>query len=108
MRQNENNTRNTNDLNRNDDLDKNGGSNRNDDLDKNGGANRSGAAAGTDRGAAPADSSAPVPSPGARPAAGGTDEILPSKAAEDDARSWGDREDDHDTWLKEQKPPHWG
>ncbi|NUS36475.1 MAG: hypothetical protein HOQ04_08445, partial [Pseudarthrobacter sp.] len=39
---------------------------------------------------------------------GGSGEILPSKAAEDDARSWGDREDDHDTWLKEQKPPHWG
>ena len=39
---------------------------------------------------------------------GGGEELLPSKAAEDDARSWGDREDDHDTWLKEQKPPHWG
>lgn len=34
--------------------------------------------------------------------------ILPTKAAEDDARSWGDRDDDHDAWLKEQKPPHWG
>ncbi|NUS37324.1 MAG: AAA family ATPase, partial [Pseudarthrobacter sp.] len=34
--------------------------------------------------------------------------ILPTKAAEDDARSWGDRDEDHDAWLKEQKPPHWG
>jgi hypothetical protein len=34
--------------------------------------------------------------------------ILPTKAAEDDPRRWGDAEDDHDAWLKEQKPPHWG
>lgn len=34
---------------------------------------------------------------------------LPRKAAEDEPRGWGDREDDdHDAWLKEQKPPHWG
>jgi hypothetical protein len=46
--------------------------------------------------------------PAARTAKGGTGDILPSKAAEDDARSWGDRDDDHDTWLKEQRPPHWG
>lgn len=38
------------------------------------------------------------------------DEVLPNKAAEDDPRRWGDRaaDSDHDSWLKEQKPPHWG
>jgi len=37
------------------------------------------------------------------------DGILPKKAAEDDPRRWGDApDDDHDEWLKEQKPPHWG
>ncbi|WP_354146136.1 AAA family ATPase [Arthrobacter sp. 754] len=35
--------------------------------------------------------------------------ILPNKAAEDDPRRWGDApDDDHDEWLKENKPPHWG
>ncbi|MCY1674127.1 AAA family ATPase [Pseudarthrobacter sp. SL88] len=34
--------------------------------------------------------------------------VLPKTAAEDDARAWGDRDEDHDAWLKEQKPPHWG
>ncbi len=35
--------------------------------------------------------------------------ILPDKASEDDPRRWGDAPDgDHDAWLKEQKPPHWG
>lgn len=36
--------------------------------------------------------------------------VVPKKAAEDDARTWGDSEsdNDHDAWLKEQKPPHWG
>jgi hypothetical protein len=34
--------------------------------------------------------------------------ILPTKAAEDDPRRWGDADEDHDAWLKEQKPPHWG
>ena len=35
---------------------------------------------------------------------------LPNKAAEDDPRRWGDEAggDDHDSWLQEQKPPHWG
>ena len=34
---------------------------------------------------------------------------LPNKAAEDEPRAWGEREDDdHDAWLKEQRPPHWG
>jgi hypothetical protein len=46
--------------------------------------------------------------PAARTAKAGTGDLLPTKAAEDDARSWGDREDDHDAWLKEQRPPHWG
>jgi hypothetical protein len=34
--------------------------------------------------------------------------VLPTKAAEDDPRRWGDADEDHDAWLKEQKPPHWG
>jgi hypothetical protein len=36
--------------------------------------------------------------------------VVPTRAAEDDPRSWGDAEsgNDHDAWLKEQKPPHWG
>jgi hypothetical protein len=40
------------------------------------------------------------------PAAG----VLPNKAAEDDPRRWGDEPGsyDHDSWLEEQKPPHWG
>ena len=35
---------------------------------------------------------------------------VPNKASEDDPRAWGDAEsdNDHDAWLKEQKPPHWG
>ncbi|WP_258062142.1 DUF4011 domain-containing protein [Arthrobacter sp. B0490] len=33
---------------------------------------------------------------------------LPTTAGEDDPRSWGDTEDDHDAWLEEQRPPHWG
>jgi hypothetical protein len=39
----------------------------------------------------------------------GTAAILPNKASEDDPRRWGDGpDDDHDAWLKEQRPPHWG
>jgi hypothetical protein len=39
----------------------------------------------------------------------GTAGILPNKAAEDDPKRWGDGPDnDHDAWLKENKPPHWG
>ncbi|WP_108724254.1 DUF4011 domain-containing protein [Arthrobacter ruber] len=34
--------------------------------------------------------------------------IVPTTAGEDDPRSWGDAEDDHDEWLQEQRPPHWG
>lgn len=33
---------------------------------------------------------------------------VPTLAAEDDPRSWGDEPDDHDEWLREQRPPHWG
>ncbi|XTR53048.1 hypothetical protein ACOM2C_07850 [Pseudarthrobacter sp. So.54] len=38
------------------------------------------------------------------------DDVLPNKAAEDDPRRWGDDTGgyDHDSWLQEQKPPHWG
>lgn len=37
-------------------------------------------------------------------------EVLPTKAAEDDPRRWGDQPGsyDHDAWLREQRPPHWG
>jgi hypothetical protein len=36
--------------------------------------------------------------------------VLPNKASEDDPKRWGDRASDydHDAWLQEQKPPHWG
>lgn len=36
--------------------------------------------------------------------------VVPNKASEDDPRAWGDSgaDHDHDAWLKEQKPPHWG
>jgi hypothetical protein len=35
--------------------------------------------------------------------------ILPKVATEDEPRSWGDEGGyDHDAWLKEQRPPHWG
>ncbi|NYE95180.1 hypothetical protein FHU41_001401 [Psychromicrobium silvestre] len=35
--------------------------------------------------------------------------VLPLRAAEDEAQSWGERgNSDHDEWLREQKPPHWG
>jgi hypothetical protein len=35
--------------------------------------------------------------------------VVPKRAAEDDPRAWGDAEsgNDHDAWLREQKPPHW-
>ncbi|WP_425452084.1 hypothetical protein [Arthrobacter silvisoli] len=35
--------------------------------------------------------------------------VLPKVASEDEPRSWGDDGGyDHDAWLKEQRPPHWG
>ncbi|MET3809573.1 hypothetical protein ABIB14_000666 [Arthrobacter sp. UYEF3] len=50
----------------------------------------------------------PKHGPAAR--AAGPGGVLPNKAAEDDPRRWGDRTGsyDHDAWLQEQKPPHWG
>jgi hypothetical protein len=33
---------------------------------------------------------------------------IPTVAAEDDPRAWGDTGEDRDAWLKEQRPPHWG
>jgi hypothetical protein len=51
---------------------------------------------------------APQDTKAGRPAASGG--LLPNKAAEDDPRRWGDQPGsyDHDAWLKEQRPPHWG
>jgi hypothetical protein len=43
--------------------------------------------------------------------AGGTEDAspaLPTTAGEDDPRAWGDAEENHDEWLQEQRPPHWG
>lgn len=56
------------------------------------------------------NSEAPEAAQGKRAAAKPASEgILPNKAAEDDPRRWGDEAGyDHDQWLKEQKPPHWG
>jgi hypothetical protein len=56
------------------------------------------------------DSEAPEDAKGKRAAAKPAgDGVLPNKAAEDDPRRWGDEPGyDHDQWLKEQKPPHWG
>ena len=52
------------------------------------------------------------PAKGRRATGGGQQRtgVVPARAAEDDPRSWGDAEsgNDHDAWLKEQKPPHWG
>jgi hypothetical protein len=55
--------------------------------------------------AAPLATAAHAAVPGAVPNA-----VLPNKAAEDDPRRWGDQPSgyDHDAWLQEQKPPHWG
>jgi hypothetical protein len=62
-------------------------------------------AEGVDQPDAQGNSQAPAPE---APEAG-TAAILPNKAAEDDPRTWGDGTDaDHDEWLKENKPPHWG
>lgn len=35
------------------------------------------------------------------------DSVIPRLAAEDDPRSWGDSVEDRDSWLREQRPPHW-
>jgi hypothetical protein len=59
----------------------------------------------TNKGPARSEESGAAPDSVAAGAAG----ILPNKASEDDPRRWGDGPDnDHDAWLKEQKPPHWG
>lgn len=33
----------------------------------------------------------------------------PEQTSDDTDRGWGERseEDDHDRWLREQRPPHW-
>lgn len=51
----------------------------------------------------------PAPGPtGAGHAPGDAVPAVPRTAGEDDPRSWGDIPDDHDAWLREQRPPHWG
>ncbi|WP_331460762.1 hypothetical protein [Arthrobacter sp. zg-Y769] len=40
--------------------------------------------------------------------AGGQAGLLPVTAKEDDPRAWGDSPEDTDSWLREQRPPHWG
>lgn len=34
--------------------------------------------------------------------------LLPVTAKEDDPRMWGDGPEDSESWLLEQRPPHWG
>ncbi|WP_231554373.1 hypothetical protein [Arthrobacter sp. L77] len=53
------------------------------------------------REAAPGQAVPKDPAPATAPA-------IPVTAGEDDPRSWGDTPDDHDAWLREQRPPHWG
>lgn len=56
--------------------------------------------------AGPTEAAGEPKSPAAKTGPSG---ILPTKAAEDDPRRWGDDSNyDHEQWLKEQKPPHWG
>lgn len=60
--------------------------------------------------ASAADSTRRDPEP--RRAAAGTGGRAPEpdlliKAAEDDPRVWGDNPDNRDSWLLEQRPPHW-
>ncbi|WP_461169191.1 hypothetical protein [Arthrobacter sp. Z1-15] len=33
--------------------------------------------------------------------------VLKERAADDDPRVWGDGPEDRDSWLLEQRPPHW-
>ena len=42
------------------------------------------------------------------PGTGGPAGLLPVTAKEDDPRAWGDRAEDSESWLREQRPPHWG
>ena len=55
----------------------------------------------------PPQAAKPPVAPGGAVIPGGA---VPKRAAEDDPRAWGDRESetDHEAWLREQKPPHWG
>ncbi|MGW9415854.1 hypothetical protein [Arthrobacter cupressi] len=54
----------------------------------------------------PEGRSARKPAARRKPSSGG---ILPKVASEDEPGSWGDHGGyDHDAWLKEQRPPHWG
>ncbi|MGO2532077.1 DNA helicase [Arthrobacter rhombi] len=46
--------------------------------------------------------------PADRTAGQGFDPVLPTRAGDDDPRGWGDSEGNHDQWLREQRPPHWG
>jgi hypothetical protein len=85
-----------------------GGTERKDKTEREDGAQR-------ENGAGPKDGQAAAaakPAKGRRAAGGGQQRtgVVPTRAAEDDPRSWGDAEsgNDHDAWLKEQKPPHWG
>lgn len=73
------------------------------------GDNGSGAHPDDDRNAAGPGAAAEDAPRTTSPAAVGAG-VLPNKAAEDDPRRWGDQQNsyDHDSWLQEQKPPHWG
>ena len=43
-----------------------------------------------------------------RAGSAGATGLVPVKAKEDDPRVWGDSPEDRDSWLLEQRPPHWG
>jgi hypothetical protein len=66
--------------------------------------------AGESAGEGPGQEAATEGSRRSEPQAVLPDSVLPNKASEDDPRRWGDQPDnyDHDAWLQEQKPPHWG
>jgi hypothetical protein len=33
--------------------------------------------------------------------------VLPEQTSDDTDRGWGERTEEHDDWLREQRPPHW-
>lgn len=76
------------------------GAARNDDAATNDGAASNDDAASSTLPEPPKKASGPVKSAA----------VVPNKASEDDPRAWGDSgsDNDHDAWLKEQRPPHWG
>ncbi len=41
-------------------------------------------------------------------AADSAESVLPTLGATDSPQAWGDKEEDRDSWLREQRPPHWG